>query len=206
MLEYKKKSMVFDVCNVAASLGIFSGLSFGLNIPIIISGLASVGVYMGSSLLFSPDRRLVLLGIKDHNKQKEYFELLDFGYEKVEELSQVKNKIKNIQVQNQVSMIVNKINTILKYLEKHPNQIGLNKKFFTYYLESILKIVNQYYEISNQNVDSNEIKEVVTKAENALPVINKSLDEQFAKILQNDALDLDTEVDLLNTSFNMKDF
>ena len=44
------------------------------------------------------------------------------------------------------------------------------------------------------------------KTEKSLTLINKSLEEQFSKMLQNDALDLDTEIDLLNNSINMKDF
>ena len=44
------------------------------------------------------------------------------------------------------------------------------------------------------------------KTENSLEVINKSLESQFSKILQNDALDLDTEIELLNNSIDMEDF
>ena len=44
------------------------------------------------------------------------------------------------------------------------------------------------------------------KTENTLTLVSKSLDDQFARILQNDALDLDTEIDVLKGSINMKDF
>ena len=37
-------------------------------------------------------------------------------------------------------------------------------------------------------------------------MINKSLDDQFTKMIQNDALDLDTEIDFLKSSIQMKDF
>ena len=99
-----------------------------------------------------------------------------------------------------------KILRILKYLEKHPNKIGENKKFFTYYLETIYKIVNSYYEISGQDIHTKEIEDVISKTENSLTLINKSLDDQFTKMIQNDALDLDTSVDFLKSSIQMKDF
>ena len=77
---------------------------------------------------------------------------------------------------------------------------------FTYYLDTIYKIVNSYYELSSQGVKTKEIKEVMEKTENTLTLVSKSLDDQFARILQNDALDLDTEIDVLKGSINMKDF
>ena len=133
-------------------------------------------------------------------------DLLDNGYETYENIVKIKNQLSKPQIKEKCTAMVNQIAKILKYLEKHPNKIGQNKKFFTYYLETILKIVNSYYDLSMQNVHSKEIEEVMEKAEGSLDLINKSLDEQFSKMLQNDALDLDTEIDLLNNSINMKDF
>ena len=103
-------------------------------------------------------------------------------------------------------MYKGKIAKILKYLEKHPKKIGENKKFFTYYLETIYKIVNSYFEISSQNIHTKEIEDVISKTEKTLVMINKSLDDQFTKMIQNDALDLDTEIDFLKSSIQMKDF
>lgn len=90
--------------------------------------------------------------------------------------------------------------------EKHPKKIGESKKFFTYYLETIYKIVNSYFEISSQNIHTKEIEDVISKTEKTLVMINKSLDDQFTKMIQNDALDLDTEIDFLKSSIQMKDF
>ena len=121
-------------------------------------------------------------------------------------LVDLKNKVSKPHIKQECNDMILKISKILKYLEKHPNKIGENKKFFTYYLETIYKIVNSYYEISSQDVHTKEIEEVIKKTENSLTIINKSLDDQFTKMLQNDALDLDTEVDFLKSSMQMKDF
>ncbi len=206
MLVYRKNIIRFDIINTIVAIIIFILLFSVLNIEIIISGILAILIYIGSSLLFAPNNKLVLLGIKDSNKQKEYMELLDNGYENYSKLVDLKNKVSKPHIKQECNDMILKISKILKYLEKHPNKIGENKKFFTYYLETIYKIVNSYYEISSQDVHTKEIEEVIKKTENSLTIINKSLDDQFTKMLQNDALDLDTEVDFLKSSMQMKDF
>ena len=206
MLIYRKNIIRFDILNTLLGIIIFIVLFAVLKMEIIISGVLALLIYIGSSLLFAPNNKLVLLGIKDSNKQKEYMDLLDNGYENYEKITKIRNQLTKPEIKTKCTLIVNQIAKILKYLEKHPNKIGQNKKFFTYYLEAILKIINSYNDISTQNVHTKEIEEVMEKTEKSLTLINKSLEEQFSKMLQNDALDLDTEIDLLNNSINMKDF
>lgn len=206
MLIYRKNIIRFDILNTLLGIIIFIVLFAVLKMEIIISGVLALLIYIGSSLLFAPNNKLVLLGIKDSNKQKEYMDLLDNGYENYEKISKLRNQLTKLEIKAKCTLIVNQIAKILKYLEKHPNKIGQNKKFFTYYLEAILKIINSYNDISTQNVHTKEIEEVMDKTEKSLTLIEKSLEEQFSKMLQNDALDLDTEIDLLNNSINMKDF
>lgn len=206
MLIYRKNIIRFDILNTLLGIIIFIVQFAVLKMEIIISGVLALLIYIGSSLLFAPNNKLVLLGIKDSNKQKEYMDLLDNGYENYEKISKLRNQLTKPEIKAKCTLIVNQIAKILKYLEKHPNKIGHNKKFFTYYLEAILKIINSYNDISTQNVHTKEIEEVMDKTEKSLTLIEKSLEEQFSKMLQNDALDLDTEIDLLNNSINMKDF
>lgn len=206
MLIYRKNIIRFDILNTLLGIIIFIVLFAVLKMEIIISGVLALLIYIGSSLLFAPNNKLVLLGIKDSNKQKEYMDLLDNGYDNYEKITKIRNQLTKPEIKTKCTLIVNQIAKILKYLEKHPNKIGQNKKFFTYYLEAILKIINSYNDISTQNVHTKEIEEVMDKTEKSLTLIEKSLEEQFSKMLQNDALDLDTEIDLLNNSINMKDF
>lgn len=206
MLIYRKNIIRFDILNTLIAIIIFILLFTILEINIIISGILAMLIYIGSALLFAPNNKLVLLGIKDSNKQKEYMNLLDNGYDNYEKIINIKNQITKPHIKQECNDIIGKIAKILKYLEKHPKKIGENKKFFTYYLETIYKIVNSYFEIYSQNIHTKEIEDVISKTEKTLVMINKSLDDQFTKMIQNDALDLDTEIDFLKSSIQMKDF
>lgn len=206
MIYYKRNTIIFNIINTIVGIIIFAILFMGLKLNAIVAGIVTLLVYFGSSLLFAPDNKMMILGIKDSNKRKEYENLLNDGYENCQKLVQLSTEIKNPSIKQECNNIINQINNILKYLSKHPDKIGQSKKFFTYYLETIVKIMNSYSEISSQNVHTQEIEQVMNNVENSLTTIDKSLQDQFTKMLQNDALDLDTEVDLLKNSINMKDF
>ena len=89
MLIYRKNIIRFDILNTLIAIIIFILLFTILEINIIISGILAMLIYIGSALLFAPNNKLVLLGIKDSNKQKEYMNLLDNGYDN-ETLMEVK--------------------------------------------------------------------------------------------------------------------
>lgn len=152
MVKYRRKSIKFDIINTIICIGIFLVLFFKLKFGIIISTILSIIIYTGSSLLFAPSNKLELMGITDANKQKECEELLNRGYNQLNNLIYLKNKITKSNPKKEFIKMTEKINNILKYLEKHPNKIEENKKFFTYYLETILKVSNSYYDISSQEV------------------------------------------------------
>ena len=203
MLVYKKNILKFDILNTIFAIIIFFILYLAMNIQIIISGILAILIYIGSSLLFAPNNKLVLLGIKDSTKQKEYLTLLDNGYENYNKLIELKNKINKPNIKQECNNIVSKILKILKYLEKHPNKIGENKKFFTYYMETINKIVNSYYELSDQDIHTKNIEDVIKKTENILTLIMVNVKCRFgyAKLLRIYGM---TSIEKIKKLFSLK--
>ena len=113
MLVYRKNIIRFDIINTIVTIIIFILLFSVLNIEIIISGILAILIYIGSSLLFAPNNKLVLLGIKDSNKQKEYMELLDNGYENYSKLVDLKNKVSKPHIKQEGNDMILKISKIL---------------------------------------------------------------------------------------------
>ena len=61
MLAYRKNIILFDILNTIIAIVIFVLLFSIMNIPIIISGILAILIYIGSSLLFATNNKLVLL-------------------------------------------------------------------------------------------------------------------------------------------------
>jgi len=80
---------------------------------------------------------------------------------------------------------------------KDPKDVRAARKFIDYYLETTLKIVLLYTELSAKSVYSDQEKQVLEKAEQILKQIEDTFHKQLGKLQEDDYLDLATELDVL---------
>ena len=127
------------------------------------------------------------------------------GGEKVKALIDCSKDIKDPAVRAKVARIVDVIKSIFANFEKDPKDIKQAKQFLSYYLDTSIKIVRKYRDLSTQNVRSPEIAATLAKAELMLDSIEKAFEKQQARLLRDDAMDLDTEIQTLENTFNAED-
>ena len=79
------------------------------------------------------------------------------------------------------------------------------RQFLSYYFDTSISIVNKYSQLSMQEVQSPEISRSLLKAENMLNSIDIAFDRQLARLLSNDVMDLDVEIETLEKTFKAED-
>ena len=127
------------------------------------------------------------------------------GGEKIKALVDCSKDIKDPGVRAKVARIVDVIKRIFANFEKDPKDIKQAKQFLNYYLDTSITIVRKYRDLSAQNVRSPEIAATLAKAELMLDSIEKAFEKQHARLLRDDAMDLDTEIQTLEQTFNAED-
>lgn len=127
------------------------------------------------------------------------------GGEKVKALIDCSKDIKDPAVRAKIARIIEVIKRIFANFEKDPKDIKQAKQFLSYYLDTSIKIVRKYRDLSSQNVQSPDIAATLTKAELMLGSIEKAFEKQLARLLRDDAMDLDTEIQTLEKTFNAED-
>lgn len=127
------------------------------------------------------------------------------GGEKVKDLVDCANDIKDAAVRAKIARIIDVIKRIIANFEKDPKDIKQAKQFLSYYLDTSIKIVRKYRDLSARNVRSPEIAATLSKAELMLDSIEKAFEKQQARLLRNDAMDLDSEVQTLEKTINAED-
>jgi hypothetical protein len=127
------------------------------------------------------------------------------GGEKVKALIDCANDIKDPAVRVKINRIIEVIRRIFSNFEKDPKDIKQAKQFLAYYLDTSITIVRKYRDLSAQNVRSPEIAATLAKAELMLDSIEKAFEKQHARLLRDDAMDLDTEIQTLEKTFNAED-
>jgi 5-bromo-4-chloroindolyl phosphate hydrolysis protein len=71
-------------------------------------------------------------------------------------------------------------------------------------LDSTINILNKYVELSAQDIEDEDIKKSLAKAETMLQTIRDAFEKQLGRLLSNDAMDLDAELATLEQTIKME--
>jgi 5-bromo-4-chloroindolyl phosphate hydrolysis protein len=127
------------------------------------------------------------------------------GNEKMRILGEYAQKVSDPKVSGKINQIIEVIRRIFENFKQDPNDIKYAKQFLSYYLDTSIRIVKKYIDLSSQNVQSPEIAATLAKAVNMLDSIEKAFEKQQARLLRDDAMDLDVEIETLERTFSSED-
>jgi len=123
-------------------------------------------------------------------------------------------KLKNIRSKTRLisdNAVAEKIQNICKigfeifdYIEKNPDDLKRARQFINYYLDTTEKIVVQYVELSSKQNPGSEVSETLVKVENVLDSIHKTYEKQLQNLLEDDLLDLNTEIQVLEKTIQLE--
>jgi hypothetical protein len=101
------------------------------------------------------------------------------------------------EVRDEVVVLCRTADQILAELATHPRKLDAARGFLTYYLDAAQRIVEGYVHLTTRAAASPEITKTVGRAESSLQVVQQAFDRQLANVLEDRALDLDSEIELL---------
>ncbi|MDQ1354621.1 MAG: hypothetical protein QG657_4930 [Acidobacteriota bacterium] len=200
---------VSPVGNVAAALiggGAFVLFLLVLKIGIIVSLAVGALGYGAGLLIFSskkPDKMMIeahLHGVSEEMLKK----TLEEGYWKLGQIRAFAGRIQDKRISRKVEAIGNAVEEIFENFKKDPKDIKAARSFLNYQLDAAIKVITKYYELSNRRVQSADITGSLNKTESLLESIEKAFKNQLAKLLEDDVMELDTEVELLKKTLKME--
>lgn len=184
---------------ILISLIIGAGLFFLILIflkALILGLLCGISIYL-ISFLFLSDKKSKFIHETSRIKDKELRKIINTMFDNIDEISTLSNKIKNNEIKNKVSDILNLSEKIISDIEKDPDKIKYSRQFLSYYLNTALKIIKQYIEISEKNIKDIEVEKVLAKTEKILEIIKNSFEKHLANLIKNDIMNLDVELSVL---------
>ena len=168
----------------------YLGLSFALA-PALAIGCAAFGAselvlsgFKTKESLKDTDRELYLKITKAKKQNREILELVP----KVESESTKKNLME----------IYDTVIKILNTVQFNPKKAKKIDNFFDYYLPVLLKIVNKYDEVENQQLKSQEGKDFLIKADKMIKDTNNAFSSILASLYQSDIMDVDADMKVYN--------
>lgn len=129
---------------------------------------------------------------------------LKMGKQRISELDELNSKIKDDSIKQKIFEIREIIIKIFENFKKDPNDVNISRQFLNYYLESTVKILKKYRELSEQKIITTELTDSLKKVESILDTLKNAYYNHYEKLIQNDIMDLDAEVKVLEQTIKLE--
>ncbi|NLE23462.1 MAG: hypothetical protein GX624_11895 [Actinobacteria bacterium] len=100
-------------------------------------------------------------------------------------------------VRDEVAGLCATADQIIAELAAKPRKLDAARGFLTYYLDAAQRIVDGYVNLARRGGSTPEITQTLARAEASLKVVQEAFDRQLAAVLEDRAMDLESEIELL---------
>jgi hypothetical protein len=184
--------------------GVFLLLLVVLSVPLFWALLGAAAGTGAGFLLFGGRRRaeVVMPGAGADRQLAE--EAVREGRAHLEELRRTIGRIPDKPVRERAEAIAGVAERILEDIRKDPKDVRPARQFFTYYLDAAVRVLGKYVELSAHGRPSAAVRASLKRVEDNLELIRSAFEKQLGRLLEDDVLDLDTEIALLEKTIRLE--
>ncbi len=190
---------------ISAVLGAtFFAIPFLLNVPMLPSIGIAAAAYGAGNLLFSGNKEEITIG--EENESLSFDDKLRKARDQINQLYVIKTKIEDKELVDNIDEIRSTAVKIVDAVEKNPTKMDKLNTFFNYYLPVTLRIVNQYDEIENQRLNTEESEKMMRHTKNIIKKLNEEFKNDLGKLFESEIIDTEAEVKVLEKMLNSEGF
>lgn len=187
----------------AATFLVIANLKILIFGKFLIAIVAAITMYIASKKVIKK-----FTGVSTEEKLSEMDKanqaLVREGIRKLYLIRQKTRMIKKNEIAQKIQDICKVGMEIFDYIKKNPKDVKKAKQFINYYLDSTEKIVSRYIDLSNMKNISPEVEKSLIEVEEILNSIEDTFKKQMDSMLDDDLLDLDTEIKVLKNTMKME--
>lgn len=124
---------------------------------------------------------------------EEVIEAIDEAEQKLEEIETARGNIADPALKRRLKNIIRETHKILDIIEDDPKDLRRARKFLKVYLEGMRRVTTGYAAMHKDH----PVPELEKNFSNVLATIEKIVTEQQTKLLENDAMELDVQIEVL---------
>ena len=121
----------------------------------------------------------------------------DPGAQTLERLRALHKSIPDAEMQAKIARLEAVTGKIFEQARTDPEKQPQMRKFMDYYLPTSLKLLEAYAEMEAQGIEGENISEAKRRIEDAMDTLVTAFENQLDKLFQSDALDLSTDIDVM---------
>jgi 5-bromo-4-chloroindolyl phosphate hydrolysis protein len=184
--------------------GVFLLLLLVFSVPLFWALLGAAAGTGAGFLLFGGRRRaeVLLPGSKADGQLAE--EAVREGQDGLRRLRSTIAQIPNKTVRERAEAVAAVADRILEDIRKDPKDVRPARQFFTYYLDATVRVLAKYVELRSHGEPSEAVRASLRRVEDNLELIRSAFEQQLGRLLEDDVLDLDTEIALLEKTIRLE--
>ncbi len=113
------------------------------------------------------------------------------------EIQQINDDIADEEMSRKIDRIREITAKILDYQRKNPGRASQLHSFLSYYLPTTLKILRAYAQMEAQGIEGENIRSAKQRIEGMMDKVVEGFEKQLDKLFQDDAMDITTDVEVL---------
>ena len=173
---------------------------FFLQLGLLVSlGLMAAGYAAAIFLVFPSKEDLRAAELADTLRG-----VLKDGDQKIKQMRSLAKQVKNENMRAKILQMSRVGEQIFETAKKKPEDVRSVQQFSSYYLESTIKIIQKYLELSGHRSYSPEIQKALEKVETTLNGAQRAFQKQLESLVREDVLDLSTEMSVLEETLELE--
>lgn len=121
------------------------------------------------------------------------------GQQMLQQVRAENDRLPDPEISAQIDAIESIANQIFKAVIEQPQKANQIKRFMDYYLPTTLKMLVAYRRMEEGNVKGEVAENAKTRIRDSLNLVIQAFTKQLAKLYENDALDITTDIDVMET-------
>lgn len=114
------------------------------------------------------------------------------------EMGRLYASIKSPEIRGKINRIMQISDKIVLDAKHDPSDVPQIKKFLSYYLPTTIKLLNAYDRMGSQGIEGSNISGTMKNIEEMLDTTIWAYEKQLDSLFANQALDIDTDIQVLN--------
>jgi len=167
------------------------------NHDILFASLMGVGAFFGLILAYGrdPHKEKSAKNAPDGYTTGDVVAALQEAEEKIIDIENARRQIRNLEMKKHLHIITGRAREILGLIEEDPKDLRKARKFLHTYLTGAKRVTEGYVK-AIKHADNNELSQNFREVLENIEVV---FAEQKQKLIENDVLDVDIQIEVLNT-------
>lgn len=195
-LKQQLKALGIAVAGFALTFGI-------LKWEFLISALISIGLFAGVYLLATPVLKIGDMELERLQNGLELKEIFDTSVSRVKALEMAAKNITDLTIQEKAVKLSSTAQDIIHYLESNPSDISPSRHFLDYYLQTGLKILNNYETMEEAHLSPKKAQLITDQTSESLDLLNRIYANQRDGYHVDKMMDLAVETELLEKTLQL---